>query len=340
MATTTVAKSYSSTTSFAKNQLYWPTQVTSKLDMLKIDIVRFVPISKSGLVTNTSTSASPTSTSSGTSSTTASSPTFNVESLSNVQGQNTAEYLNTVLLPIPEGVTYSDQPQWSEEQIGAMGKLAGSLAKSAAGGNAEEVGRQLSALAQAGMGPYVLQQIEKFGGPSAQAITQGAGGVILNPYTEQIFKGIGMRNFSFQWKLVPRNSAEQYRIHQIIKALRYYSLPDYTKSSGIAEQDAQGKTNETFAGLSDRWLTVPNIFKLKWVYQSPETEIQSLPKIKPCVLKNITVNYTPDGVWASHITNGAQLPGPAPVAYNLQLEFSETEIVTSSDVLANSGQGY
>jgi len=178
----------------------------------------------------------------------------------------------------------------------------------------------------------VLNKIKEAGGPSSESITQGIGGRVLNPYKEQIFKGVGMRSFTFRWKLVPRNSKEQVRIHNIIKALRYYSLPDYTSSSGLAAgaDDDQGGLDMQ-NNLNDRWLTVPNIYNLKWLY-GKDAPIQSLPKIKPAVLKNITVNYTPEGVWATHQVGEQALSGPAPVAYELNLEFQETEIITAKEV--------
>jgi len=286
------------------DKLYWPDN-PDRFDMLKMDVFKFVPISKANTTVEGGTS------------------------LSNIQKQ-AKEKFATIMLPVPESINYIDSPQWSDERIGAIGKLAGQMASSAAGGDAQALGTQLSQLAAAGMGPYILQNISKLGGPSGEAITQGAAGVVLNPYVEQIFKGISMRNFTFSWKLVPRNNSEQLKIHNIIKALRYYSLPNYTGTTGLAESE---NTSTQITSLQDRWLTVPNVFQLRWTYTGQQNnEINSLPKFKPCVLKSVNVNYTPDGVWATHITNNSNLQGPAPVAYTLQLEFSETEIITSKDV--------
>ena len=91
----------------------------------------------------------------------------------------------------------------------------------------------------------------------------------------------------------------------------------------IAEDKRSG-----FFGKQDvnRWLTLPNIFNLRWKYEGGE--IDSLPKLKQCVCKNIAVQYTPDGVWATRLMNGT----PQPIAYNLTMSFGEMEIVTNSDV--------
>ena len=73
-------------------------------------------------------------------------------------------------------------------------------------------------------------------------------------------------------------------------------------------------------------MTLPNIFNLKWKYEGGE--IDSLPKLKQCVCKNISVQYTPDGVWATRMMDGT----PQPIAYNLTMSFGEMSIVTNEDV--------
>ena len=134
------------------------------------------------------------------------------------------------------------------------------------------------------------------------------------------------------------NKSEQTNIHNIIKTLRYYSLPNYSGTGPVQGTTAPGTEQfEQLNKLQDRWLTVPNIFNLTWKQAGTETSIQSLPKIKPCVLKNIQVNYTPENVWATHInTSGTGLSGPAPVAYEITMAFAETEIITANDVVAGN----
>lgn len=302
------SKNYQTAKEVKLDNLYWPFEV-GNYDMLKIEAYQFVPISS--LPSNETSN-----------------------SLSNIQSKGPKTSLATILLPVPESINYTDALSWGETNVGAISKVLGKAASAAAGGDTEKLTASLQTAAAAGMGPLVLKKLSEVTGANAESITAGAGGVVLNPYKEQVFSGIGMRNFNFTWKLVPRNSAEQVRIHNIIKALRYYSLPKYSGNSGLVDSD-----DPLGAGLEDRWLTVPNTFSLKWQYASG-VPIQSLPNIKPCVLKNVTVNYTPDGVWATHMTNSQSgLSGPAPVAYNLTLDFSETEIITADDVLTNKSEG-
>ncbi len=309
--------------------LYWPNTI-AKYDLLKIDIVDFVPITQSGLggmaVTESNKQSTPQTSS-------AYKGTLSNVQLSAGANKKAKKPLATVLLPIPEGLNYSDSMDWGEQDIGAIGKLLPNVAKGFVDSDANQMGENLTTLAQNGLAGMVLKNLsEKSIGISGEGLTQGIAGKILNPYKEQIFRGIGMRNFSFTWKLVPRNESEQIKIDNIIKALRYYALPNYSGTSAF-----EGEEGNTFNELSDRWLSVPRIFRLNWVYNEANNEIKTLPKIKPCVLTNISVNYTPDGVWATHYSNKL---GPAPIAYNLELQFKETEIITGAEVTEfGTGEG-
>ena len=324
-----VTKEYNTNAFGTDKELYWP-DAKEMFDMLKINILEYVPISKSGLAGGTE-----------------------IASLSNVQSatqvttltdgkltQRARNTLSTVLLPVPNDIKFDDQLSWSTDNAGIVGKLAPALAASAAAGG-QNVGQTLSQLAAGGIPEVLLNQLKNVpGAPGPELLTQGVGGKILNPYVEQVFKGIAVREFNFSWKLVPRNAREQSRIHNIIKTLRYYSLPNYSSSGGFNQDSSTPQQSSTTARLSDRWLTVPNIFELHWMQAGTNTSIQSLPKIKPCVLKSVSVNYTPDNVWATHInTASTGLSGPSPVAYDLNLNFAETEIITADDVLNQNG-GY
>ena len=132
-----------------------------------------------------------------------------------------------------------------------------------------------------------------------------------------------MRTFNFNWKLVPRNDAETRAIKNILQVLRGRSLPDYAAKLGLsANAGALDSGN-----ISDRWLTVPHVFRLHWKNGDNGQRIDSLPKIKPCVMTDVQINYTPDNIWATY-------EGANPVAYDMTLGFTETEIITSQEVLA------
>ena len=239
---------------------------------------------------------------------------------------------DTVLLPVPDDIQYKDGPKWEGKDIGILGRFAPELAQQIGGGDSASITDSIQTFARVGKVGLIKSMISKLGA-DPNAVTQNINGKIANPYTEQVFGGIGLRDFNFNWKLVPRNKSEQRSIERIIRYLRRAALPDTSETFGkigfINDLGGEGFG----AGATDRWLTVPNLFNLRWKQAGDGNEISSLPKLKKCICTNIDVNYTPDNVWATHIDGSNQ---PAPVAIQLSIGFGETEIIKSSDV----GAGY
>ena len=110
-----------------------------------------------------------------------------------------------------------------------VGKLLPAIAKGFTNKDgAESITKNLQALAAGGKIGLAMSMLDKIVGQGgSQQITQNGFGKIMNPYTEQVFNGVGMRQFSFDWKLVPRNSDETKAIKAIIKTIRSNALPDY-----------------------------------------------------------------------------------------------------------------
>lgn len=242
--------------------------------------------------------------------------------ISNVQSQfkiNAAPH-GTVILPVPANVNYTDSPNYTEQK-GIIGKMLPKVAdQMLKGAGAGEITKTVQAAAGGGATGFMMSALEgvvSMGGGSANQVTQNAFGRIQNPYVEQVFNGVNMRTFTFNWKLVPRNDGETKKIQAIIKKLRAMSLPDYAATLG---------TNDSAGSLSDRWLTIPKIFRISWHQGENGAEIKSLPKLKPAVLTNIALNYTPDAIWATY-------EGANPVAYDMTLNFTETEIITQTEVI-------
>ena len=228
--------------------------------------------------------------------------------------------VDTFQLPIPDSIQIDDSPIWNLEDLKTMGKFVPTLGGQFNSNNMSGAADTLKNLTTNAMPEMVLGVVEQTGFMSSkEAITQGFGGKILNPYYEMIFKGIQPRSFSCRYKLVPRNQKEQFAIANIIKNLRVNSLPNYS-AQGVSDNTSAN----TFQGLGDRWLTTPNIFYLRFL-TSNALEIPYLPKLKPMVCTSISTNYTPDGSWATHVDG-------APQAIDLSLRFNEVEIITSREV--------
>ena len=314
------------------SKLRWP--IADQHDFLQIDIVEFqLTGDVQYSVTQTPVTNTPKATEAASESAITEASTTNVSFditdgtfFSNTQSKKTqAKIFEQIRLPIPANVNYQDNPKYNEGS-GIAGKILPSLAKQIANdASSANIATTLQAAAKAGSQGLVMSVLDKLpglGGGAAQ-LTQNGFGKILNPYVEQVFGGVGMRTFSFNWKLVPRNDEETDAIQNIIKVIRGRSLPDYAAKLGLKENGGSLDAGN----ISDRWLTVPMIFRLNWKNGDTGQQIKSLPKIKPCVLTDAQINYTPDNIWATY-------EGANPVAYDLTLGFTETEIITSQEVLA------
>jgi|TARA_Y100000033_G_scaffold31616_1_gene30203 hypothetical protein len=310
-------------------ELVWPANLVDNFDYLQIDISDFVPRARSSSPSITTSSSSTAVPSSGVN-------IFGLIFGGSIATTNstTLKKSNTVLLPIPEDINYTDNPQWTDTSVGVLGKFGPQLIQASAdamkGGELSSLVDNIQNVAGAGKISVLLNMLKKTGA-DPNAITQNLNGKIANPYLEQVFGGIGMREFTFNWKLVPRSEREQKSIHHIIKTMRKSVLPNKASNFGrfgdgrVDIDDITGTPTDNQGG-NDRWLTVPKVFNLSW--KSLGDEIQSLPKIKTCVCKNVQVSYTPDNVWASHLMDS----NPYPVGYNLSLTFGEMEIITGTDV--------
>ena len=129
---------------------------------------------------------------------------------------------------------------------------------------------------------------------------------------ELLFSGPSLRTFSFNFKLTPRYQREAEVIRTIIKAFKRNMAP---KGSGGTV------------------LRTPNIFQLEYVGKAQDY----LNRIKLCALKNVSVNYTGDGTFATYQDG-------APISSMLTLQFTELTPIYNEDYGAytdnRDGVGY
>ena len=216
--------------------------------------------------------------------------------------------LGTVVLPIPGGISDANAAQWGEENMNPLdAALAGAAlniinrpvegtkdalksARSALEGSTGELKRAVStafAGAASGLGEQVLTR---------------STGEILNPNMELLFKGPGLRTFGFTYKLAPRSAKEAQSVIAILKFFKQGMAP--------------------IKSPSNLFLKSPNTFRLGYYHKGRNHSY--LNKFKECALQNVTVEYTPDGNYATY-DDGIM------TAYNMTLSFQELEPIFSQD---------
>jgi len=136
-------------------------------------------------------------------------------------------------------------------------------------------------------------------------------GAIINPNVELLFTGPQLRPFTFVFKMSARSKNEGDQIKKII----------YFFKKGMAVK----RTKNGF------FLKSPNTFQIN--YQHLGEDHKAINKIKECALQSCTVNYTPDGYYASHADGNL-------VSYEINLQFSELEPVFYDDYKETDTVGY
>ena len=154
----------------------------------------------------------------------------------------------------------------------------------------------------AAIGAFALQGT---GGPIGAA-AKSAFQVAANPFPVMIFQGTKLKPpFTFDWTLYPESYEEAKTIKTIVGFFRREMLP------------------ETYPG-NPAILKTPAIFEIVLYPKSP-----TLRKFKRCVLTNMIVNYSPNGL--SFVTDGKSKDDPAPVSTSISLTFQEIEVWLADD---------
>ena len=217
------------------------------------------------------------------------------------------QIIGRVFLPIPNGITDTTGASWGE---GTMTPLQASLAQVALQG----IGKGATGAIEA-----LKDQVDKVAGNSADVKTalqtsiagDAAGvqglltrttGAILNPNLELLFQKPTLRPFDFTFKMSARNKNEA---DEIIRIIRFFK-------QGMAP----------IRSASNLFIKSPHTFKIRYIHDN--TDHPFLNRFKECALKNMTVNYTPEGNYAT-FRDGKM------ISYQITMSFQELEPVFNDD---------
>ena len=137
-------------------------------------------------------------------------------------------------------------------------------------------------------------------------------GKILNPNMELLFNNVTLRTFRFSFKMTPRDRNESVSIKSIIRTLKKNMA---AKSTGAGVNSG----GESDTGM---FLKTPNIFELQ--YMKGQKLHPFLNRFKPCVLSDMSVNYTGENVYATYGDG-------TPVSMILTLTFKELVPIYEND---------
>jgi hypothetical protein len=105
--------------------------------------------------------------------------------------------------------------------------------------------------------------------------------IIVNPNVRKLFNGVTVREFTFQFKMIPTSPEEGEIIQKIIKLFRKEMYPRAFKVP------VGGESNVSLG------YNFPNAFKIKFNFK--DSENRNIPKLLPCYLRNVSHTINPTG---------------------------------------------
>jgi hypothetical protein len=269
--------------------------------------------------------------------------------------------LANISLFMPDTLVAQHDPQYQEvnmtEVLGLKGYLGNAYQDFSHGGGLKSLIDNSNTLAKSDYAKYAGSQALDIankssllggGGAGLGAVAQQAMGSVSNPQVQLLFKGVGLRTFTLEFLMTPKNAQEAAMVKDIVDAFTFYSLPGF---AGGAD------------GKSGQFLTPPQIFKIKFKFlggngildniknsfqsamnniglgfltsQNPSDTVKNandakIMSIRDCVLENMSVDYAPNG-WAAYNDGYG-------IQTRLNLTFKEMSIMTKSDVQNNKIQ--
>ena len=265
------------------------------------------------------------------------------------------EFLGLVKMPMPNAIQDSNNVAWGEDTVNALEaaalntvqpRLADVLKSGATGGGVAIADLLMGGSGSAGSSAMAAQVLGRIGGgaisegnfgstvlapeavarilgaagieTSAEAILARKEGVVPNSNLELLFSGPTLRQFAFVYKMSPRSREEARTVNQI---LRFFKQGMAAKKLLSTAGDADGRSY---------FLGTPNVFRLQ--YRTTEDEaVKGLNRIKTCALTGTSVNYTPEGAFASYDRG-------QPVSVLLSLNFQELEPIYDTDYKYKGGK--
>ena len=133
------------------------------------------------------------------------------------------------------------------------------------------------------------------------------GRVTVNPNIRTAFRGVNIREFSFQFKFLPKSAEESLEVKNIIRLLRRHAYPEEIRPGGIP--------------LGYKY---PDLFKIRLLSgKTGEFKNVGTP-IKMAQLRNISTVYNP--------TTTALHPDGSPTEIDLTLGFMEYKTISREDI--------
>ena len=224
------------------------------------------------------------------------------------------------------GMKYADKEvgivaHGSAAAINAWKNTPGTLAATG------EVLSQIPSVLGTGLKEVVIKSLDAMI-PGLRAIESITSGNVVTPHMELMFEGVGRREFSFSFLMIPKSPPEAEMVDKIVKQFKIGMHPDYTVKEffgfGGAAGDAYGSAAVESKPLKTRAMTFPSVFEIEYFYKGAPRN--HLHKISTCYLTKMDVSHGGDRYMTYQ--------GGVPQRTTMTLNFTEMEIITRQHIRA------
>jgi len=226
-------------------------------------------------------------------------------------GNNGVDGLQSVFMPIPPGITFADNIQYSTIDLGVIGGMVSKVLGAANTAEMDRIGQagkdNWASLKSMMNVPAIESIVSKFV-PTLPGVGDLAGIVdytnrrVISPNTNTTFQNSAIRSFAFTFKLVSKDAKDTLAIKNIDHFFRKYAYP---------------AANETLTILS-----YPPIWKIKFFNGADRN--QYIPGIWGCYLTSLSSTFNAG-------TNLWHKDG-SPIEVDFSLTFQETRPLTRADI--------
>lgn len=202
-----------------------------------------------------------------------------------------------IALHIPNQLAVRYSTNWGDEDtFGYQATAAGAeaIGKAMQGGGMKALGNDAASI----VGAIGLKSDKQGAAASASM------GLAANPKKEQIFKGVDYRTFQFDYQFFPRSPEEAQNVLNIIQEFKYHMHPEF-------------KDTNNFLYI------YPSEFDI-FYYQNGQENL-NIHRHTSCVLKELNINYTPNGMFTT-FDNGM------PTQINIQMTFVELGLMDKEKI--------
>lgn len=281
-------------------------------------------------------------------------------------GEAEGSLKNTIYLYLPPKLQEQYSTNYERTTVGAAGVQALDAGATALAGGDVDIVSAIQTTAKAAKPQFVMDKIagalgtinSALGASGANLDANSVGALvkkkIFNPYQETTFRGTNYRSHNFSFQCQPRNRQEADELYKIINVLRRGMLPemqdadkaDFSTQDG--ESDDSTIAEEAFSGsAAGRWLGIPDYFRLDIIRiagtpsddgslelsgGSPKGLKRIMQFPTKVVLKNMSINLSPDGPYNSLKDAFDSNMDYGPASFTMSLLFDETAFLTRNSL--------